>query len=95
MIINTYDDFLMFENHMRLCLGCESNFCAVLRSRPYRLFRLQALGYLDGSNPTFKESKVFFFLSEFSLHVYPMVNHSIGVDIDWSDVAVYEDMEDI
>lgn len=83
MIITSAVDFEFLEQYIRKCMGCETNFCSLMKSRPYKLFRLRVLAYLEGSDV--QEAKVYFFLCNFALHMYAAGPRALHVDVEWFD----------
>lgn len=83
MLITSEQDFAFFEHHVRKCLNCDTNFCSIMKSRPYKLFRLRVLSFLNGTDVG--DTKVFFFLNNFALHMYPHAPGSLVVDVEWTD----------
>ena len=47
------------------------------------MFRLRVLSFLNGVDVG--DTKVFFFLSNFALHMYPSAPGSLSVEVEWTD----------
>lgn len=89
MLLCSAADFVLFEQHIRACVGCESNVCSIMKSRPYKLFRLSALAFLEGRGPP-TTMRVFFFVTNFALHMAATGEGQLEVDVEWLDPMIEE-----
>ena len=89
MLIRSASDISVLEEMIRKNLKCETNFCSIIKSVPYRLLRNRLLRHFEGQLMT-DEEKIYFNAYAFMLRVFPSAT-VIVVELRWTDIYVHEE----
>lgn len=82
-------DLTAFENHLRSCLRCDSNACSLLKSRPYRMLRLDILRYLarpDTGQTRNPDTTVYFGGTSLVIRCAYDSPSAVDVELQWLDL---------